>query len=120
MELLLFDKATFPDPLLFKNPYFLKAFLHFRKSYFFRRCCLLEQLFSTANLIFTVTLFIYYLVINPGVFRFKFRGVYRVVHDSENHSIKYHEKFYIKFAFQDTIEQDYLFKHVKIQLLGCQ
>ena len=43
-----------------------------------------------------------------------------MVHHSENDSIKYHEqKFCIKFAFQGSIEQDYLSKHVKIQFLGC-
>ena len=65
-----------------------------------------NSLFSTANLVFTVTLFIYHLVINSGVFRFKFPAVHGVVQHSENHSIKHHEqKFRIKFAFQSSIEQ---------------
>ena len=38
-----------------------------------------------------------------------------VVHHSKDHSIKYNEqKLCIKFAFRDSIEQDYLSKHVKI------
>ena len=46
--------------------------------------------------------------------------MHRVVHDSENDSIKYHEqKFCKKIDFQGSIEQDYLLKYVKIQFLGC-
>ena len=42
-----------------------------------------------------------------------------MVHNSENHPIKYHEqKFCIKFAFPGSIDQEYLSKHVKIQFLG--
>ena len=49
---------------------------------------------------------------NPGVFRFKLSGKHKVVHHSENHSIKYHEqKFCIKFAFQGSVEQGYLSKY---------
>ena len=78
------------------------------------------MLFSTVNPVFTVILSIYHLMINLGVFRFKFPGVHIVVHHSENDSMKYHEqKFCIKFAFQGSIEQDYLSKHVKIQFLRC-
>ena len=78
------------------------------------------MLFSTVNPVFTVILFIYHLMINLGVFRFKFPGAHIVVHHSENDSMKYHEqKFCIKFAFQGSIEQDYLSKHVKIQFLRC-
>ena len=77
--------------------------------------------FLTFNLVFTVTFFIYHLIITPRVFRFKFAGVERVVHHSENNSIKCHEqKLCIKFAFHVSIEQEYLSKHVKIQFLGCQ
>ena len=72
VELLLFEQATLSEPLFFKDPYFFKAIILVRKSFFFRRCCLLEQLVSTAKLVFTVvTLFIYRLEINPGDFRFK-------------------------------------------------
>ena len=47
-------------------------------------------------------------------------GVHRVVHHSENLSIKYHQqKFYLKFAFSGNIEQDYLSKNLKIPFLGC-
>ena len=121
MKLLLFDKAAFSEPLIFKNPYFFKAVTHFYKCYFSEVAVYWKMLFSTANFVFTVTLFIYRLVINPVVFRFKFPGVYRKVHHSENHSIKYYEqRFCIKLAFQGSIEQDYLSKYVKIQFLGCQ
>ena len=80
MKLLLFDKAAFSEPLIFKNPYFFKAVIHFCKYYFSEDAVYWKMLFSTANLVFAVTLFIYRLVINPGVFRFKFLGVYRKVH----------------------------------------
>ena len=111
MELLLFDKATFLDSHILEIAY----------AAFSEDAVYWNSQFSTSNLVFTVTLFIYHLVINPGVFRFKFPGVHRVVHHSENDSIKYHEqKFCIKFAFQGSIEQDYLSKHVKIRFLGCQ
>ena len=64
------------------------------------------MLFSTANFVFTVTLFIYRLVINAGVFRFRFSGVYRKVHHSENHSMKYYEqKFYINLLFRVALNR---------------
>ena len=69
MELLLFDKATFSEPLIFQDPYFFKVVIHFRKCYFLEDAVYWKMLFSTANLIFTVTRFICHLVINPGVFR---------------------------------------------------
>ena len=103
MRLRLFDKAAFSEPLIFKDPYFFKAVMHFRKCYFSEDTVYWKMLFSTANLVFTVSLFIYRLVINPGVFRFKFPGVYRKVHHSENRSMKYYEqKFCIKLAFQGS------------------
>ena len=114
MKLRLFDKAAFSEPLIFKDPYFFKAVIHFHKCYFSEDAVYWKMLFSTANLVFTVSLFIYRLVINPGVFRFKFSGVYRKMHHSENHSMKYYEqKFCIKLAFQGSIKQGYLSKHVK-------
>ena len=43
-----------------------------------------------------------------------------MVHHSKDHSIKYNEqKLCIKFAFRDSIEQDYLSKHVKIHSFLC-
>ena len=71
---LVFEQATFSEPLLFKDPYFFKAVIIFRKSYFFRNAVYWNSSFWTANLVFTVTLFIYHLEINPGVFRFKLPG----------------------------------------------
>ena len=120
-EVLLFDKLTFSKPVLLKDPYFSKQLYISASATFSEDAVYWNKQFLTASLVFTVTLFIYHLVINPGVFRFKFPGVHRVVHHSENDSIKYHEqKFCIKFAFQGSIEQGYLSKHVKIQFLGCQ
>ena len=113
--------------LLFQIVYFLRTLMFSKQLYISASATFSEDAvywnkqFLTASLVFTVTLFIYHLVINPGVFRFKFPGVHRVVHHSENDSIKYHEqKFCKKFAFQGSIEQGYLSKHVKIQFLGCQ
>ena len=121
MELLLFDKATFSEHLLFKGPFFSKQLYISTSATFSEDVIFRNSFFSTADLVFTVTLFTYHLVINPGVFRFKLPSVHRVVYHSENHSIKYYEqKFSIKFAFEGIIEQDYVSKHVKIQLLGCQ
>ena len=47
LELLLFDKAIFSEPLHFKDHYFFKTVIYFPKTYLFRRCCLLEQLVFT-------------------------------------------------------------------------
>ena len=85
MRLRLFDKAAFSEPLIFKDPYFFKAVMHFRKCYFSEDAVYWKMLFSTANLVFTVSLFIYRLVINPGVFRFKLSGVYRKMHYLSKH-----------------------------------
>ena len=108
-----FLASPFSGPLFF--PYI------FASAPFSEDAVYWNSLIWAGNLVFTVIIFIYHLVINPGVFRFKFPGVHRVVHHWENHSIKYHEqKFCIKFAFHGSIEQDYLSKHVKIQFLGSQ
>ena len=71
--------------------------------------------FLSANLVFSVTLFIYHLLVNHGVFRFKLPGV----HHSENLYIKYHEQKICKnLLSQGSIEEHYLSKNVKIQFLG--
>ena len=102
--------------LLFQSLYFLRAPI-FQSSYTFPQVLLFQQIMFIG----AATLFIYHLVINPGVFRYKFPGVHIVVHHTKNHSIKYYEqKFCIKFAFQGSNEQDYLLKHVKNLFLGCQ
>ena len=58
MELLLFDKATFLDSHILEIAY----------AAFSEDAVYWNSQFSTSNLVFTFTLFIYYLVINPGVF----------------------------------------------------
>ena len=111
---------------LLRNCYFLRKLLC-QSLYFLRTPIFSKQLHISASATFSDVvywgtasfrmltsfsqlLFIYHLVINPGVFRFKFPSVHsRVVHHSENHSIKYHEqKCWIKFAFQGSIEQYYI------------
>ena len=75
--------------------------------------------FRLLTLFFTVTLFSHHLVTKLGAFRFEFPAVHRVVHQSENNSIKYQEQtFCIKFAFQASIEQDYLSKLLKLSFWG--
>ena len=104
MERLPFDKATFQSPYFLKTPIFSKQLYISASATFSEDVVYWNSWFSTANLVFKVTLF-----------RSKFPGVHRMVQNEQNE-----QKFYIKFAFQGIIEQDYLPKHVKIQFLGCQ
>ena len=66
--------------LLFQSLYFLRTPIFSKQLYFFARTTFSidavywNSYFPTANLVFTVTLFIYYLVINPVVFKFKIPG----------------------------------------------
>ena len=54
----------------------------------------------------TVTLFIYYLEDNPGVLDSNYPGVHRVVHHTENLSIKCdNQKLYIMLAFAFSGQQ---------------
>ena len=82
--------------LLFQSIYFLRTPIFAKQLYisasttFSQEPVYWNSYFSTVNLVFT--LFIYHLGINPGVFRFKYLGMHRVVHHSENHSIEYHEQ----------------------------
>ena len=92
--------------LLLWSLYFLRTPIFSKQSYisasatFSENAVYWNSWFSTANLVFTVKLFIYYLVFNPEIFRLKFLGVHRMLHHSKNRAIKYHEqKFCIKFAF---------------------
>ena len=91
-------KCCFLRKLLFQSLCFLRIPVFSKQLYFFAKATFSEDAvywnsqFSTTNLVFTVTLFIYHLEIN--------HGVHRVLHHSKNLFIKYHyQKFYIKFAF---------------------
>ena len=104
-----------------RNCYFLRKLLC-QSLYFLRTPIFSKQLYISASATFSDVVYwgtasfrmltlvlVCHLVINPRVFRFKFPSVHRVVHHSENHSIKYHEqKCWVKFAFQGSIEQDYI------------
>ena len=79
MERLLFEWATFSEPLLFKGPYLYS----FARATFSKNPANFQQLTSWSFQILKVP-----------------REVHRVMHYSENLSIKYHDQnFYIKTAF---------------------
>ena len=86
------EQATFSELYSFrastKDPYFSKQLYFFARATFSEDAFYWNSQFSTANLVFTATLFIYHLEINTRVFRFKLLGVHRVVHHSQNLSIK--------------------------------
>ena len=66
--------------VLFQSLYFIRTPIFSKQLYFFARAnfsgdaVYKNSKFPTANLVFTVTLFIYYLVISPGNVKFKIPG----------------------------------------------
>ena len=105
MQLYISAKATFSQDAGYWNSSFSTANLVFTVTLF---------MFSTANLVFKVTLFIYHLVINPGVFRSNSLVCTEWYNIIPLNSIKYHEqKFCIKFVFQSSIEQT-LYLYIQI------
>ena len=74
-------KLVFQSPYFLRTPVFLKQLYISSSATFSEDAVYWNSQFSIANFIFTVTRFIYRLVISPGVFRFKFPGVHRVMHD---------------------------------------
>ena len=67
-------EPTFLELLPFEDPYFFKAIILLARAIFSGDTVYWNSQFSTANLVFTVTLFIYHLVNDPGVFKFKIPG----------------------------------------------
>ena len=91
---LLFESATFSEPLLFNDPYLrtAKQLDSFCRNYFFRRYCFTEQQVLTANLAFTVTISIDHLVINLLIPELLDSNYPEMLHHSENLFIKIREQ----------------------------
>ena len=94
----------------------------FARATFSEDAVFYDSWFSTANLVFTVTLSIYHLVFNPtniGVLRLKLRAGTQMVHHSENFSVNTMKKYFASnLLSQGSNERDYLLKDVKSSVFG--
>ena len=75
-----FFKLLFQNLSFLRTPIFSKQLYISASAPFSEGAIYWNSLFSAGNLLFTEIICIWHLVINPGVFRFKFLGVHRVVH----------------------------------------